>query len=134
MKPLFVGRLAELVMPLSFALAIIFCLVRVGQTATHEYFYEKPLLKWTKSDASKPPSPTVTWNAADVNAKWEVRYRPVQDSGWRVAYARLVKRIDSEFLTKRLVYAATLSGLLPGRQYEYAVYRNQTKVYSERVP
>ncbi len=133
MKTLFPSRLAELIMPICFGLAITFCLVRVGQTATHEYFYQKPFLQWNQSDSANLPDPTVTWNSADVKAKWEVRYRPVNARYWRTAYARLVGQVNSEFLTKHLVYAATLNGLLPGKQYEYAVYRNQTKVYSETI-
>jgi hypothetical protein len=132
MKALNSGRVAGSIMPAAFMVAIVFCLVRVGQTATHEYFVNKPSVNWEHTSSGEARAALV-W-AAEDGADWQVRYQYPSASQWRSALIRVAQRMNSEFFTKRLVYQADLSGLMPGAGVEYEVYRDQIKVYSGRVP
>jgi hypothetical protein len=133
MKALNSGRVAGLIMPAAFIISIIFCLVRVGQTATHQYFVNKPVLRWEHTTSGEPHAALV-WAAVDADANWQVRYHAPSEPQWRTAFVRLARRVNSDLLTQHLVYNAELSDLSPGAGGEYEVYRNQLKVYAARIP
>lgn len=117
-------------MPLAFALAIIFCLVRVGQTATHEYFAKKPFFEWEQQRPGADRLGAVVWHAADLDAEWKVLYHLSDDSRWHTAAAKVTSLVHSDFLTRHRIYNAELSGLVIGRPVEYTVLRNNIRVYS----
>lgn len=120
-------------MPAAFVIAIIFCLVRVGQTATHQYFVKKPALQWEGTNPSGQHA-AIEWAAVDGDANWQVRYHIPAAGRWRTALVRLARKVNSDLLTQHLIYDAELSDLTPGTGGEYEVYRNQLKVYSARIP
>ena len=127
------GRVGGSIMPAAFIIAIIFCLVRVGQTATHQYFVKKPALQWEGASSAKQHA-AIEWATIDGDANWQVRYHVSTAIRWRTAFVRLARRVNSDLLTQHLVYDAQLSDLTPGTGGEYEVYRNQLKVYSARIP
>jgi hypothetical protein len=126
------GRLPGLFMPAAFILAIIFCLVRVGETATNEYFVKKPSLKWEDVHSGQPHAALI-WAAADMGASWKVRYHVPKTGEWQTALVHVARRMKSELFTQQLVYDAELSGMEPGSGGEYEVYRNEQKVYSAHI-
>lgn len=126
------GRLPGLFMPAAFILAIIFCLVRVGETATNEYFVKKPSLKWEDLHSDQPYA-ALSWAATDMGASWKVRYHVRKTAEWRTAFAHVARRMKSELFTPQLVYNADLPGMAPGLGGEYEVYRNEQKVYSAQI-
>jgi hypothetical protein len=126
------GRLPGLFMPAAFILAIIFCLVRVGETATNEYFVKKPSLKWEEVHSGQPHAALI-WAAADMGANWKVRYHVPKTAEWRTAFVHVARRMRSELFTPQLVYNADLSGMEPGSGAEFEVYRNEQKVYSAHI-
>lgn len=126
------GRLPGLFMPVAFILAIIFCLVRVGETATNEYFVKKPSLKWEDVHSGQPHAALI-WAAADMGANWSVRYHLPKTPEWKTAFVHVARRVKSELFTPQLVYNADLSGAGPGSGGEFEVYRNEQKVYSARI-
>jgi hypothetical protein len=127
------GRVAGLFMPLAFAAAIIFCLVRVGQTATDEYFAKKPFFEWMRQRPEAGRYGAIIWHTADLDAEWKVVYHPNNDSRWRTAAAKVTSLIHSDFLTRHRVYNAELSGLATGRPIEFSVFRNKVRVYSGQI-
>ncbi len=132
MTALISGRLPGLFMPAAFILAIIFCLVRVGETATNEYFVKKPSLKWEDVHSSQPHAALI-WAAADMGANWKVRYHLPQSTEWRTAFVHVARRMKSELFTPQLMYNAELLGMEPGSGGEFEVFRNEQKVYSARI-
>lgn len=133
MSPLRSSRAAGFLMPALFAVSIIFCLVRVGQTATHEYFFKKPFFKWDQQQDGVDRRGAVVWHADDLDAEWKVLYHLGDDPRWRAAAARVTSLVHSDFLTRHRVYNAELSGLPAGRPIEYKVFRNNIKVYSGEI-
>ena len=118
------GRVAGSLMPLVFGIAIIFCLVRVGQTASNEYFVKAPDVKWQTS------APAVIWYTPDIEGTWKVRYRSRGSSIWHQSPAKLLKLVPADLFTQRRMYSASLSDLSPGQMCEYSVYRGADKVFS----
>lgn len=121
-------------MPIIFAVAIVFCLVRVGQTATHEYFAKKPFFEWEQQPPRADPRAAIVWHTADLDAEWKVLYHLCDDPRWHTAAARVTRLVHSDFLTSHRIYNAELSGLAVDRPVEYTVLRNKIRVYSGEIP
>ena len=127
------GRIAGLFMPFVFAVAIIFCLVRVGQTATHEYFAKTPIFKWEDQRATPNQHGFVVWRTPDLDAEWKVVYHRVNDAHWLTAPARLTGLVQSDLLTRQRIYNAELPALAWDKPLEYTVFRNRVQVFCGRI-
>lgn len=112
-------------MPAVFGLALIFSLVRVTATASHEYFVEKPRLV----SASEAGLAAVTWLSPDSDANWLVRYRTVPSATWQEATANVVRRVEGEEMHMRRLYEAVIEHAHPGQPLEFEVLRNGTKTF-----
>lgn len=112
-------------MPTVFGLALIFSLVRVTATASHEYFIEKPHLV----AATEAGLAAVTWLSPDSDANWLVRYRTAPSAEWQLAAANLVRRVPGEEMRTRRLYEAVLEHTAPGQSFEFEVLRNGSKTF-----
>jgi hypothetical protein len=123
------GRLSSALMMLAFGAAILFSVVRVAQTANHEYFFAKPYVQAETSDAAVSAAPSVLWHAADSDANWRVKYT-TDGHEWHLARPVLLSRLNTELMTQHRVYRAELSNIAPGRRFRYEVFRNGAQVFS----
>ncbi len=113
-------------MPAVFGLALIFSLVRVTATASHEYFVEKPHVI-APSDAGPA---AVAWLSPDSDANWLVRYRTAASGKWQQEPANLVRRVAGEEMRTRRLYEAVLEHVAAGQSFEFEVIRNGTKTFA----
>jgi hypothetical protein len=127
------SRVAGLFMPVVFAVAIIFCLVRVGQTATREYFAEKPVFEWQAQHATGNSHGSIIWRTPDLDAEWKVVYHRINDSRWLTAPAKLTGLVQSDLLTRQRIYDAELPGRALDGPLEYSVFRNRIQVFCGRI-
>ncbi len=118
-------RLSTLAMPVVFGLALIFSLVRVTATASHEYFTEKPRLVATGETGLT----AVAWLSPDSDANWLVRYRTAPSAEWQKAVAKLVRREPGAEMRARRLYEAVLEHVAPGQSLELEVLRNGMKTF-----
>jgi hypothetical protein len=110
-----------------FAVALIVSLIRVGATATHEFFIEKPHLKSTDTTTS----PKLEWLAPDTDANWVVRYRNSAAQTWEESSASVAGRVSNEEMRVRRLYHASLQRLTPGDHFEVEVLRIGEKAFAE---
>lgn len=121
------ARLSSLSMPVIFTVAIIFSLIRVGASTTHEFFIEKPHLK-----SSEPvSSPKLEWLSPDTDANWVVRYRNSAAKAWDEVSADVASKFSDEEMRVRRQYHATLQRLGPGDHFEVEVFRNGEKTFTQ---
>lgn len=122
------GRLSSAFMMLAFSAAILFSVVRVARTANNEYFFAKP---YVQTQPSAPNSPSISWQAADADANWRVKYT-TDGQHWHFAEPVLLSRLSTELMTQHRVYRAKLAGIAGGKPFRYAVFRNGERVFSGR--
>jgi hypothetical protein len=118
-------RFSTLTMPAVFGLALIFSLVRVTETASHEYFVEKPHLV----AASEAGLAAVSWLSPDSDANWLVRYRTPPSTQWQQVAANLVRRVPGDEMRTRRLYEAVLERVARGQSFEFEVLRNGSKAF-----
>jgi len=119
------GRLSSAFMMLAFSAAILFSVVRVARTATNEYFFAKPSVQVQPS----PDAPSISWQAADADANWGVKYS-TDGRHWKLAEPVLLSRLNTDLMTQHRVYSANLSGIEAGKAFRYVVFRNGERVFS----
>ncbi len=121
------SRLYSFTMPAVFAAALVFSLIQVGASTTHEFFVEKPHLK-----ASEPAtSPKLEWLAPDTDANWVVRYRNGTTQVWQQSAASVSSRVSDQEMRVRRLYNAGLQQLGPGDHFDVEVFRNGEKAFSQ---
>jgi hypothetical protein len=122
------SRLSSAFMMLAFSAAILFSVVRVARTANNEYFFAKP---YVQVQPSAPDAPSISWQAADSDADWRVKYT-TDGRHWQLAQPALLSRIKTELMTEHRLYRADLSGIGGGKHFRYIVFRNGEQVFSGR--
>ena len=122
------SRLSSAFMMLAFSAALLFSVVRVARTANNEYFFAKP---YVQVQPSAPDAPSLSWQAADSDADWLVKYT-TDGHHWQLAEPVVLSRLNTDLMTQRRVYKANLTGIAGSKPFQYAVFRNGERVFSGR--
>jgi hypothetical protein len=93
-------------------------------------FLVKPYLQWGHGPAGGATAGlVVAWQTGDVDAEWELEFRPGPDRSWRKADVPAVRRIALPTIPTHRSYRARLKGLVPGDRFAYRLRKAGEAVF-----
>ena len=94
-------------------------------------FLVKPYLQLGDSPQIRQAEQMVVmWQTAAVDAEWGVDWRSVDAGEWTASAAPKSTNVVVEGIEPHRVFRATLTGLTPGREFEYRVRRGGSVVFT----
>jgi len=112
-------------------LVILFILTLTGLPAQSP-FLQKPYLQLGNAAyLGREESIAVLWHTPDSDEDWRVEFRQ-GDGQWRGEPGYVLRRINVRGLTPHRVYQAVLTGLIPGREFDYRLNVGGQTVFTSK--
>ena len=96
--------------------------------ATDNEFLARPYLQIGRNPS--PQTMQVRWHTPDLAANWVVRFRTAPNAPWQRANPPAMNRVAVAGTEPHRVYDASLTGLVPGKSFEYQLDKADKTVFS----